>query len=517
MSNIWRGLVKQLADALISTTNNKVILFTKQLSDLAERLRKSGMDNKPVKDESGMLQRDWYKENLKFNENIKSVTVDKTEQNSSRADENKRGLSTDEINGRISSLLSSARESTSRASLLKRLENLNNYLKKHPEGIEFANQIGTPATLFKLKRKVRDADVGKVLDETLSLIGQCEPLRSSGVRVLSIDGGGMRGLVVINTLQRLELRSGRKIHQLFDYICGVSTGAIIACCCVPPITLPLQKLRKLYLLMGRQIFCQNALKGAGKLVFSGAYYETSVWEKLLKEYVGNVTLLETNRFPECPKICVLSTVGNRRRVVPFLFRNYSHPDNNAEDYPGSCTNTIFEALRASAAAPSVFEEFRTEEHLHLDGGLVANNPSGVAIHEVKSLWPEEHISCLVSCGTGKSPHRFDKSRLSSSWKGLLDKVLESATDTESVHTILGDLLDKDTYYRFNPTLSSTFAIDEVSDEKIVLLEEETETYLIENEEKISAVTSKLMEPRSLIDRWRDRIAMLNKRNESVHD
>lgn len=81
-------------------------------------------------------------------------------------------------------------------------------------------------------------------------------------------------------MKKLEEVSQKRIHELFDYVCGVSTGALIAVMATA-FRVPLIESEQVYKEFSSQMFARNKLVGAGKLFMSHAYYDTQLWEKIL--------------------------------------------------------------------------------------------------------------------------------------------------------------------------------------------------------------------------------------------
>ncbi|CAK6950879.1 calcium-independent phospholipase A2-gamma-like [Scomber scombrus] len=381
---------------------------------------------------------------------------------------------------------------------ISRVEDLSYHLLEFPETRGVAVKEKVISCLLRLKQ-ANDPGLRAAVRESLALVGYQKPVKGQGIRILSIDGGGLRGLLALQTLRKLEALTGKPIYKLFDYICGVSTGAILAFM-LGIFQIPLNECDDLYRKLGSDVFKQNVIVGTVKMGWNHAFYDSEAWENILKEKMGSHLLVETVRNPECPKVAAVSTIVNRGTPLKaYVFRNYNLLPGVRPHYLGGCQHQLWQAIRASSAAPGYFQEFTLGNDLHQDGGLLINNPTALAIHECKCLWPNTPLECVVSLGTGRY-ETPGKNSTYTSLKTKLTNVISSATDTEEVHAMLDAFLPPDAYFRFNPHLSEDISMDENRHEKLNLLQTEGMRYLERNEEKLNKVARILTREKSSVQR-----------------
>ncbi|CAL8102945.1 unnamed protein product [Orchesella dallaii] len=412
------------------------------------------------------------------------------------------------------------RASTAKASkhnLIQHLDDLFSHIYQYADTRNTALETGAVKIISRIiKSFPENAHIVGRGREVLALLGVSPPIKGHGIKILAIDGGGVRGLVSLEVLRVIERITQRRTHELFDYICGVSTGSILAFL-LGAHRHSLDDAEAMYKDLSREIFSQNSFWGNATLVWSHAYYHTPTFERILKKHCGEVPLISLARDPELPRVSAISTIVNQERVSPYVFRTYAFPPTIKEKYFGGCRYHMWESVRASAAAPTYFEEFKLGNYLHQDGGIIVNNPTAVAIGEARTLWKNNPLQCVVSLGTGLSLSSRTDRKLNEfieqgeggasylSWKGKFLKVLDSATDTESVHNTLNELLPNDIYFRFNPYLSEVVRLDETRPEIIAKVQSETREYLERNIEKVQFVCKTLLKEKGFskkaVDWW----------------
>jgi len=340
------------------------------------------------------------------------------------------------------------------------------------------------------------------------------PSGNKGIRILTLDGGGSKGVVTLEVLKKLEEQAGgRPIHELFDYISGTSTGAILAFL-VGVQKRPLAEVERLYTEMSIDIWgTTNIFEGGSRLISSHAYYDSEKFENILQDLCGDMTLLESGIDNDCPRFACISTLVNRSRSKPYLWRNYNLLGYNSLEklqHPGTVNAKYWKAIRASTAAPGFFKEVRinvkgirianTEWDIHQDGGLIANNPAAVAIGECKALWPQHKIQSVVSIGTGRYEPVFGEIK-ETSIANKLDVIINSATNTHNVHSMMYETLENGVYFRFDPYLSESAAINVWQTDKIESLKMDARRYCYKNDDKFKECIGRLNKMTVLGKKW----------------
>ncbi|XP_021574935.1 calcium-independent phospholipase A2-gamma isoform X3 [Carlito syrichta] len=348
------------------------------------------------------------------------------------------------IDNRTRALVQALRRTTDPKLCITRVEELTFHLLEYPEGKGVAVKERIIPYLLRL-RQIKDETLQAAVREILALIGYVDPVKGRGIRILTIDGGGTRGVVALQTLRKLVELTQKPVHQLFDYICGVSTGAILAFM-LGLFHMPLDECEELYRKLGSDVFSQNVIVGTVKMSWSHAFYDSQTWEKILKDRMGSALMIETARNPTCPKVAA-------------------------------------------------------------DGGLLLNNPSALAMHECKCLWPDVPLECIVSLGTGRYESDVRNTVTHTSLKTKLSNVINSATDTEEVHIMLDGLLPPDTYFRFNPVMCENIPLDESRNEKLDQLQLEGLKYIERNEHKMKKVAKILSQEKTTLQKINDWIKL----------
>lgn len=410
------------------------------------------------------------------------------------------------IDNRTRALVQALRRTSDPKLCINRVEELTFHLLEFPEGKGVAVKEKIIPYLLRL-RQIKDETLQAAVREILALIGYVDPVKGRGIRILTIDGGGTRGLIALQTLRKLVELTQKPVHQLFDYICGVSTGAILAFM-LGLFHMPLDECEELYRKLGTDVFSQNVIVGTVKMSWSHAFYDSQTWENILKDRMGSSLMIETARNPTCPKVAAVSTIVNRG-ITPkaFVFRNYGHFPGVNSHYLGGCQYKMWQAIRASSAAPGYFAEYALGNDLHQDGGLLLNNPSALAMHECKCLWPDVPLECIVSLGTGRYESDVRNTMTYTSLKTKLSNVINSATDTEEVHVMLDGLLPPDTYFRFNPVMCENIPLDESRNEKLDQLQLEGLRYIERNEEKMKKLAKILSQEKTTLQKINDWIKL----------
>lgn len=228
-------------------------------------------------------------------------------------------------------------------------------------------------------------------------------------KILSIDGGGLRGIIPLQVIKQIEAITGEPIHKSFDLIAGTSTGGLLACA----LTLndneniegdtrkfTLEKIENIYKSRGNEIFSKRI---SSLTKWFKPQFKVDKFNDILVEFFGD------NRITSCLRPLFITSYNiHRNQPIYFTTREASmFIDKNSK---------LVEVCRATSAAPTYFEshkfQYESENIVCIDGGIVMNNPAIGALIEVLGNSDYKHYKIddeilklsditILSLGTGK--------------------------------------------------------------------------------------------------------------------
>jgi len=291
-------------------------------------------------------------------------------------------------------------------------------------------------------------------------------------KILSIDGGGIRGIIPAMVLAKIEEMTKQPICKLFDMIAGTSTGGILALGLTKPNRLKSPEFKandfiKLYSQEGKIIF-GNCLphKICSLYGITNSKYKSDGIESVLKEYFGCTMLSQA--LTE-----VFITAYETELRSPFFFRSRlaKAPQNKDYDFE------MWQVGRATSAAPTYFAPFKLKSDTNkgyyslIDGGVYANNPSVCAYAEMKSVYEENADIMMLSIGTGELTRSIDYEKIKNwgvlKWAQPMFGIgMDGVNDTAEYQ--MRQIMPKNRHYRLQVNLAelSKDEMDNASDKNI---------------------------------------------------
>ncbi|KAG9228307.1 phospholipase [Amylocarpus encephaloides] len=263
------------------------------------------------------------------------------------------------------------------------------------------------------------------------------PTRPESLRVLCLDGGGIKGYTSLLILRRIFLP---KPCDIFDLIAGTSTGGLIAV-----------MLGRLNMSIDECITTYEDVGGQG--LRSSSFYDIEIMQDEIKKIMDRKKIPRHTSFREgrSPTCKLMLCVTRAEISKPDVIRNFESFHPTAENY--NCT--IWEAASATAAAPMYFKgvQFCDTGEKWYDGGL-RRNPINEAFSELSRErdWKDRKVGCVLSLGCGVAKSAAVSSNLAGILKGAV-AIMTDADDIARVFASSGlgiELFRTHRYFWFNP-------------------------------------------------------------------
>lgn len=306
------------------------------------------------------------------------------------------------------------------------------------------------------------------------------------ISVLSIDGGGIRGIIPATYLVAFEKQTKKPVCELFDIIAGTSTGGILAA----SLTVPndqgkpkysAEQIKAAYFEHGGAIFHQSLIRKIFTLGgLTRPIYSPRVLDEMLDTYLGNVRLHET--LSE-----ILVTAYDMTSDTPWFFKtsfakDHREPENNP---------LLTQVVRATTAAPTYFPPLSMEDHCMIDGGVFASNPALCAYAQARVLYPHEEDFLVVSLGTGLQVQSRPCTEVRNwgilQWAVPISGVMLNSSNA-TVNYQMNALAGTKNYERFQvPLPDNATGMDDASMENMLMLDALAQEGVKDDTQRINSV------------------------------
>lgn len=321
-------------------------------------------------------------------------------------------------------------------------------------------------------------------------------------KILSIDGGGIRGIIPARVLVEIEKKTGKPIAQLFDMIVGTSTGGLLALGLNVPTLSPnptpkysAEDILQIYTDKGASIFDKgNPIRRFNPYGFFDELYDATKFEALLDSYFFQ------NMLGDCIANTMVTSYDIHSRT-PYVFKSWQARTGGQPDIP------MCQVARATSAAPTYFEPVRIKTSnidgilALVDGGLYANNPTMCALAEyLKITQDRSEELMIVSLGTGELNRKFEYNQAKDwgklNWINPIISIMfqgVSATVHYQVKHMMSAFDMGHNYYRLQTMLDlGNDDMDDVSEENIDSLKNEAVQILTDCDRVIDEICQKLV-------------------------
>lgn len=301
-------------------------------------------------------------------------------------------------------------------------------------------------------------------------------------KILSIDGGGIRGIIPAIILAEIEKRTGKKISDMFDLIAGTSTGGLIAAMIASQNHKPADLIVELYEKRGHEIFSRDICA----FIFSFASlsdhkFSSTGITKVLTDVFGEETIDSVEK----DLLITAYDINNRE---PYFFKSW-RPDFNGIPLVTIC--------KATSAAPTYFEPVDTsiqgKDRTFIDGGVFVNNPAVSAYVEAIRIYGPDVYMLSLGTGTLVESIKYEDAK---SWgkiewiSPLLDCMFGASSDV--VDYQMNMLLGEDfTRLQLKNIKDDNMALDDASADNIAALKLAAKEFIEKNTVMIDNIIKRI--------------------------